>query len=126
MNAPGAEVASRDECLRADLMLDIKRPTLHIGSLKIRINAGDVLNRQVDCGSSGKRIVECSGVNHYLLLEWRVSCDQIRLSKTERQLIEVDAVSSPDRSRSFLKRVPGDSHSRREIVACRRDGLAKR
>src|SRR2546425_4184851 len=115
MHTPRAEVASRDECLGAELMLDIKRPTLDIGSVIIRVNAGDVLNRKVDCCSSGKRIVERSGINDYLLLEWRVSCNQIRLGKTERQLIEVDAVSSPDRSRSFLKRVPGDSHSRREI-----------
>src|SRR6267378_3719102 len=109
MHAPGAEVASRDECLGTELVLNIKGPTLHIGSLIIRIDAGGGLNRKVDCCSSGKRIVERRGINDYLLLEWRVSCDQIRLGKTERQLIEVDAVSSPDRSRPFLKRVPGDS-----------------
>src|SRR5712692_8588671 len=117
MRALRAVVACGHQCLGAKLVLDIKRPALHVGSLKILVDAGDVLKRKVDCGSSRQRIVEGSGINDYLLLEWRISCDQIRLVETERKLIEVDAISSPDGSCSFLKRVPGDSDARREVVA---------
>src|SRR5205085_2817444 len=126
MHAPRTEVASRHECLSAKLMLKIKGPTLHIGSLKIRINAGDILNRKADDWISGKRIVECSGINDCSRLKRRIGTDQPRLLETERQLIKVDAVSSPDRSRSFLKWVPSNSYPRCEVIAGRRDRLAKR
>lgn len=39
-------------------MLNIERPTLHIGSLKILIDAGDGRNAQADGWISGERIVE--------------------------------------------------------------------
>ena len=84
MRAPRAEIARSDECLGAELVLDIKRPALHVGGLKILVDAADILNRKVDGCSSRQRIVERRGINDYLLLEWRVPCDQICLLKTER------------------------------------------
>src|SRR5437764_10614668 len=126
MRALRAEVASRHERLRAKLVLNIEGPALHVRCLIIRVYASDGWNRQADNWISGERIVEGSRINDCLCLKRRIGTDQPRLVETERHLIIVHAVTGSDRSRPFLKWVPSDSHSRRKVVASRRDRLAKR
>src|SRR6267142_179341 len=108
MRAPRAKVSGGKEGLRTKLMLNIERPALHIRCLEILGDAANILDREVNGGRTSRRIIECSGVNGYLLLERRVPRYQVGFGKTERKLIEVHAVSGPDRSRPFLKWIPGD------------------
>src|SRR5436853_7449110 len=97
----------------------------HIGGLKVRVDSIHVLDRKTDHWISGKRIVERGGINaRYGLKRWVGADDTLPWIK--RHLIVVETVSGSDRSRAFLKWVPGDSHTWREVIASWRNGLAKR
>jgi len=54
-------------------MLDIEGPALHVRSLEILVDTGDVLHTQVNGWAPGQGIIERGGINDYLLLEGRVS-----------------------------------------------------
>src|SRR5712692_362870 len=106
-------------------MLQIEGPMLDVGSLKIRVDSIEVLNSEADNRISGKRIIEGSRIDDRFRLEWRVSANY-GFPRIKRHLIKVDAVSGSYRSGTFLKRVPGNSKTRREIIGSSRNGLAKR
>src|SRR5712692_6529729 len=125
MHAPRAEVAGGHECLGTELVLKIKGPMLHIGSLKIRVDSIHVRNCKTYRWIAGKWIIEGSGIDGCLRLERRIGADD-SLPGIKRELIIIEAVSNSDRGRAFLERVPGDSYTWCEVVASRRDGLAKR
>src|SRR6266446_7653975 len=122
----GSKVAGRHESLGAELVLKIERPVLDVRRLEIWIDAGNILERVADGRRSRQGIIKCRGVNNYLLLKRRISRNQIRFIETERHLVVIEAIPGPDRSRAFLKWVPGNSYSWREVIGGRRNRLAER
>ena len=83
MYAPRPEIAHRHERLRTKLMLNIERPTLHVWSLEVRVDASDARNTKTDAGITGERIVECNRIEDYLLLKRGIRRDQAGLVEAE-------------------------------------------
>src|SRR5262245_28944547 len=125
MHSSRPVISRRDDRLRSELMLQIKRPMLHVGSLVIWVNAAYVLNRNVNRGCSSERIVERCWIYNYLLLERRIASHQIGFRETIGQLIVVQTIACPHGCGALLKRIPGEAYTRREVVASRRHGFTE-